>query len=103
MKDVHVECQRLVDWQELAKGCLIPAPATSLNFKTGDWRSDRPVWSEEKCIHCLACWISCPDNAIKVKDEKVTGMDFEFCKGCGICASVCPPKASAIDMIREEK
>ncbi len=103
MKDVKVDCGRLMDWQELAKGCLIPEPATSLNFKTGDWRSQRPVWSEDKCIQCLACWISCPDGAIMVKDEKMVGMNFDYCKGCGICAAVCPSKASAIEMVREEK
>lgn len=90
-------------WQVLPAGCLIDEAASSLRFKTGDWRSQRPVWSEEKCIQCLACWITCPDSAIKVENEKVTGIDYDYCKGCGICAEICPPKASAIEMVREEK
>jgi len=90
-------------WQELPEGCLIDEAATSLRFKTGDWRSMRPVWSEEKCIHCLACWITCPDTAITVKDGKMTGIDYDYCKGCGICAEICPSRASAIEMVREEK
>jgi len=94
---------RPMNWKELPAGCLIDEAATSLRFKTGDWRSMRPVWNEEKCIHCLFCWINCPDSAIKVENEKITGIDYNYCKGCGICAEVCPPKASAIEMIREEK
>ena len=103
MKDVHVECQRLMDWQELAKGCLIQEAATSLNFKTGDWRSMRPVWSEDKCIQCLFCWVYCPDSAILVEDEKVVGIDYEHCKGCEICHVECPTKPEkAITMEKKE-
>jgi pyruvate ferredoxin oxidoreductase delta subunit len=36
-----------------------------------------------------------------VKDEKMTGIDFEHCKGCGICAKECPFKA--IEMEVEKK
>jgi pyruvate ferredoxin oxidoreductase delta subunit len=90
-------------WQELPAGCLIDEAASSLRFKTGDWRSMRPVWDAEKCIHCLFCWITCPDTAITVQDGKMTGISYDYCKGCGICAEVCPPRASAIEMVREEK
>jgi len=100
---MSMKFDRPMNWKELPAGCLIDEAATSLRFKTGDWRSMRPVWDSEKCIHCLFCWISCPDSAIKVENEKVTGIDYNYCKGCGICASICPPKASAIEMIREEK
>ena len=60
-------------------------------------------WNAEKCIHCLTCWIYCPDAAIMVKDGKMTGINYDYCKGCGICANVCPPKTHAIDMEKERK
>jgi len=61
----------------------------------------RPVWHEDKCIQCLQCWIYCPDAAIVVKEQKMCGHNLDYCKGCGICAKVCPPKEKAITMIRE--
>ncbi len=82
-------------------GGIIDEPATALEFKTGDWRAMRPVWHEDKCIQCLQCWIYCPDAAIVVRDEKMCGHDYDYCKGCGICSDVCPPKDKAITMARE--
>ncbi len=89
-------------WKELPIGLVLDA-GTSREFETGDWRSDKPIWDAEKCTHCLICWVYCPDSAIIVKDGKVQGIDYKYCKGCGICAEECPPKVRAITMVREEK
>ncbi len=32
----------------------------------------------------------CPDVSIPVRDGMREDFDFDHCKGCGICASVCP-------------
>jgi pyruvate ferredoxin oxidoreductase delta subunit len=88
-------------WQDLPDGGIIPEGATSEEFKTGDWRSEKPIWHEDRCIQCLQCWINCPDSSILVAEQKMTGIDYDHCKGCGICASVCPPKANAITMESE--
>lgn len=88
-------------WKELPEGGIIPDGGTSAEFKTGDWRSERPIWNGEACIHCLVCWINCPDTSILVAEQKMTGIDYYHCKGCGICASVCPPKVNAITMVSE--
>lgn len=89
-------------WRELPFGLALDA-ATCLDFHTGDWRSEKPIWDSEKCTHCMICWVYCPDSAIMVKDGKVQGIDYKYCKGCGICAEECPPKIQAITMVREEK
>jgi len=88
-------------WREIPIGGLIVEPGTSKKYKTGSWRSFKPIWSEDRCIQCLFCWNSCPEPSIFVKDSKVTGIDYDYCKGCGLCASVCPEKAHAIEMVPE--
>jgi 2-oxoisovalerate ferredoxin oxidoreductase delta subunit len=45
----------------------------------------------------------CPDSAIKIENDKVVGIDYDYCKGCGICAQECPKKVQAIVMVKEEK
>ncbi len=90
-------------WKDLPCGAIIEDLGAVLNNKTGAWRSMRPVWNEEKCISCLTCWIYCPEGSIVVEDGKMTGIDYDYCKGCGICAKVCPTKVHAIDMERERK
>lgn len=92
---------RLKGWKELPCGAIITDREAVKENKTGAWRSQRPVWNKEKCRQCLMCWIYCPDSAIMVEDDKVTGIDYDYCKGCGICVGVCPAKA--IDMEKERK
>jgi len=98
---VHLKIKPDTGWRDLPMGGIIDKAATALEFKTGDWRAMRPIWDEEKCTHCLQCWIFCPDTAIMVKDEEMLGHNLDYCKGCGICAKVCPPKIQAITMVRE--
>lgn len=88
--------------KELPVGDILEA-GTAVEFQTGSWRSNRPVWNAQKCIQCLSCWISCPDSAIMLKDGKVTGINYDHCKGCGICAAECPKKITAITMEVEKK
>jgi 2-oxoacid:acceptor oxidoreductase delta subunit (pyruvate/2-ketoisovalerate family) len=88
-------------WKDLAIGGLIEDAGNAACYETGSWRTFRPIRDDEKCIQCLQCWIFCPDSAIVVEDGKVVDIDLEHCKGCGICAAICPPKAHAIEMVRE--
>ncbi|MFO1146751.1 MAG: NAD(P)-binding protein [Alsobacter sp.] len=52
------------------------------------------------CFECDNCYGVCPDNAV-VKRGPGQGFafDYDFCKGCGICASECP--CGAIAMVPE--
>lgn len=80
-------------WKDLSIGCTIEKAGSSRNFKTGDWRSERPEFLKDKCNNCLLCYIYCPDDSILMEDSKVVGIDYDYCKGCGICERVCAPKA----------
>ena len=53
------------------------------------------------CFECDNCYGVCPDNVIeKLGPGRGYKIDYEFCKGCGICANECP--CGAIDMKKEE-
>jgi pyruvate ferredoxin oxidoreductase delta subunit len=93
----------LKGWKDLAIGGIIPRGGTAFEYETGSWRSFRPVHDREKCIDCLDCWYCCPDGAIRVEDKEFVGFDFDHCKGCGICAAVCPPKVGAITIKPESE
>ncbi len=91
----------LKGWKELPIGGIIPEPATSVAYRTGSWRLERPIFDPQKCVQCLMCWLMCPDSAIRLENGKVVGIDYEHCKGCGLCSLQCPPKAKALSMVLE--
>jgi len=91
-------------WRDIPIAGIIAEAGSAEKYKTGDWRTFRPKRDESKCIHCLFCWVYCPDSSILVstegpnpKDVKMVGFDYQHCKGCGICASVCPPKCITME------
>ena len=52
------------------------------------------------CFECDNCYGVCPDNAvIKLGPGKRFKFDYDFCKGCGLCAEECP--CGAIVMLAE--
>ena len=81
------------DWRDVPLG-TVAFGASARQVETGLWRSMRPLLDTDKCVSCLKCWLQCPDSSILTDaDAKVKGIDFFFCKGCGVCAEVCPVKA----------
>lgn len=83
----------LKGWKDIPIGGLIIEPASSKNFKTGSWRVMRPVYDRSKCIDCMMCWLICPDMAIIQEDAVMKGINYDYCKGCGNCANICPRNA----------
>ena len=70
---------------------------------TGDWRAKRPIIDLNKCIPfkkqkdtCYLCWLYCPDGT--VKRGTPVEIDLIYCKGCGVCAQVCPTKAISMEI-----
>jgi pyruvate ferredoxin oxidoreductase delta subunit len=79
-------------WKSLPRGGIITTPGSAKEFLTGDWRTRKPILNESKCTNCLFCWIWCPEPAI-LRGPKVVSFDYNYCKGCGICATECPVHA----------
>lgn len=52
------------------------------------------------CFECDNCYGVCPDNAvIKLGPGQRFRFNYDYCKGCGLCAAECP--CGAIDMVDE--
>jgi len=92
-------------WQEMARAGIIPQAGNAQDYSVAGWRNERPVRDDECCIDCLFCWVYCPDNAVPVKEQSVKGLGFDLvhCKGCGICAAVCPKDCIAMKAETEFK
>ena len=80
---------------------MIVEAGNAETYLTGGWRAFRPLIDQEKCTNCFMCWLYCPDISILVEGEEVVGVDLEHCKGCGVCAQVCP--VSCIEMLEESE
>jgi 2-oxoacid:acceptor oxidoreductase delta subunit (pyruvate/2-ketoisovalerate family) len=52
------------------------------------------------CTFCMSCYDYCPDLAIQMDGKaKERAIDYDHCKGCGICAEECP--RGAISWVHE--
>jgi pyruvate ferredoxin oxidoreductase delta subunit len=50
-------------------------------------------------MKCGVCGAYCPEGVAEIIDGKLS-IDYNYCKGCGICAEECP--SHAIRMVSEE-
>jgi pyruvate ferredoxin oxidoreductase delta subunit len=73
----------------------------SYNYPVADWRVKKPVFNPDFCVHCQFCWVYCPDTSIISKDKKFDHVDLAHCKGCGICAEVCPTNPKSLLMFMD--
>jgi len=72
----------------------IHAAATSVQVRTGLWRTLRPVIDYSRCNKCWwVCSTFCPDGAINVDEAGSPHIDYDHCKGCMVCVAQCPPHA----------
>ena len=56
---------------------------------------------EDVVIMCDNCYGVCPDNAVvKLGPGMKFKFNYDYCKGCGVCANECP--CGAIDMVSED-
>ena len=88
--------------RDLEVGAIVTEPGNASQYKTGDWRSQRPILDKSKCNpKCPLCYIFCPDGCIERNAEGYPEFNLFYCKGCGICAQECNRKA--ITMVEEEE
>ncbi|MDD5474688.1 MAG: 4Fe-4S binding protein [Candidatus Methanoperedens sp.] len=74
-------------------------PGSFIENKVSGWATFRPLRDKEKCTMCLLCWFYCPEGTIvRISDRGDLMTNYDYCKGCGICANECP--VDAIKMVR---
>ncbi len=108
VKKLEAKKQWLPSFQELpAGGVLVEGrteagligPGSFVENKVIGWATFRPVRDREKCTMCLLCWFYCPEGTIvRISDRGDLMTNYDYCKGCGICAEECP--VDAIKMVR---
>ena len=105
--EVSADAYELPDWVQVPfDEARVSAPAihggaTSVQVKTGAWRTVRPIVDESRCKKCWwICSTFCPDSAITVDAHDRPRIDYDHCKGCMICVAICP--SQAIDTVPEQ-
>ncbi len=74
---------------------------SSLTERTASEEADR-CFNCGTCNECETCYTFCPDASILKGIKSLSHqVDYDFCKGCGICFVECPRKA--ISLKEEEK
>ena len=110
----------LVGWDEITQGSVLTSfegDATEIvnqkseerdysNYNSytatvASWRVEKPVFNIDVCIDCQNCWIWCPDTSILSRDKQMLGIDYDHCKGCGVCVEVCPTNPKSLLMFGE--
>ena len=108
VKRLEAKKQWLPTYQELpVGGALVEGktdaglvgPGSFIENNVSGWATFRPVRDREKCTMCLLCWFYCPEGTIvRISDKGDLMTNYDYCKGCGICANECP--VDAIKMVR---
>jgi 2-oxoacid:acceptor oxidoreductase delta subunit (pyruvate/2-ketoisovalerate family) len=86
----------------------LPLSARKKNFKEVHSGYNKVMVKDEAdrcfscgvCNKCDNCFVVCPDLSV-LKDTGEYEFDYDYCKGCGVCARECP--RFAITMIEESK
>jgi 2-oxoacid:acceptor oxidoreductase delta subunit (pyruvate/2-ketoisovalerate family) len=82
-------------------GAIIDTPGNIRGSKKVSFRNLKPVTDFSKCIKCGKCWMFCPDSAFEPKEDGTFENIERFCKGCGICANVCPAKCIKMEVVEQ--
>ncbi len=113
------DSRKVVDASKIVFDYFIQAPSTPHTILPADQRNttfdayhntlseDQAIYETSRCLHCGRCTecdnclIFCPDVSILDGTQGAFGyaIDYDYCKGCGICFTECP--RHAMTMVNE--
>jgi putative selenate reductase YgfK subunit len=94
--------ERVVKYEDLNVNYFEHKPRQELEGTVLEALRDAAITEALRCFHCGSCnqcntcWFLCPDGVVRSKDEKVD-FDYDYCKGCGVCAEECPRGAIMLE------
>jgi len=117
---LELGAEEKIGWDEVAQGVVLhsfdaevdnlahikPEDRDYSDFNSyiasvASWRVIKPVYNRDICIDCQNCWVWCPDTSIISRDKQMLGIDYDHCKGCGVCVEVCPTNPKSLLMFGE--
>ncbi len=84
-------------------GAIISKAGNSEMNKKLTFKNFKPVIDFSKCTKCKKCWLYCPDAAFKKNSEGFYECVERHCKGCGLCAKICPVKCINMVEVKNEE
>jgi Pyruvate/2-oxoacid:ferredoxin oxidoreductase delta subunit len=101
--DAPGRVEEMVTYQKLNTDFFEPAARVDLDHGAGLSQAAveaQRCFSCGLCNSCDKCWMYCPDLCISRQDGHYA-MDYDYCKGCSVCAAICP--RGVISVIEEKK
>jgi pyruvate ferredoxin oxidoreductase delta subunit len=80
---------------------VVVQPGTTRDQKMSGWRVYRPRFLQKSCIGDRTCELCCPDGAVYKVEKRKYEVDLDACKGCGICAEMCPVEDIVMEVEHE--
>ena len=99
---VSPEDERVIKYEDLNVNYFEHEPRQELKEAEMEVLKSAAITEALRCFHCGSCnecntcWFLCPDGVVLSKDGKVD-FDYDYCKGCGVCAEECPRGAVTLE------
>jgi NADPH-dependent glutamate synthase beta subunit-like oxidoreductase len=108
VEDGHIDLKKVVQFAEINTllyriteshyGVKSPVAMRKTDFREVNTGLERQTAIGEasrcfycgSCIECDLCFLLCPDISIMKKSGKPYSVNKDYCKGCSICATICP-------------
>jgi len=110
--------RHMVAWEEInpayfnleeriePRGMAIPERVKSFDEIYSGFNEAEALREAQRCFSCGTCpscdncLVFCPDAAISRVAEGRYEINYDYCKGCGICVSECPRNAISIKVLK---